>query len=320
MLFDTYYPRVIPNFDRDLNDPDKDYSSKRAIIGPHSEVPRLEYDYIFNSDGLRSLEFSTKPNVIALGCSKTLGQGLPVNLRWTDLLQEKMNLHGNYNIGNISYSGAAINKDVSSFFGLINQYKYLPEYVICNFANFERFYFIDEGGKYLRDWYINYSPKVTKAYAPWNYEEILPYEWVYYQNLDHIKMLETFCDATGIKLIWSCWSNALTEEMEMFLESNFKHYVKDTVRKEFPSDFEFNVDVPDVTKLKPHYQMINWKEIKCHLKESKIYEDIFDFGYDRQKLSGSWGSGAHWPHPGVHKQIHWAEFYYNILQEKFNFK
>jgi hypothetical protein len=312
MLFNLYNPRVIPNFNYDKDNKYKDYSEVRDIIGPHSEVSRKEYNYIFNSDGLRSVEFNTKPEIIVLGCSLTLGQGLPQHLRWSDLLSKKIEKE----IGNISYSGAAINKNVSSFFGLINQYEYLPKILICNFANFERFYFVDSEAQYLRDWYINYSPKVTKAKAPWNYEEILPYEWVYYQNLDHIKMLETFCDATGIKLIWSCWSNALTDDQEEFIVKNFKHYVKDPVRKEFPPDFEFNVDAKGISDLRPHYKMINWDMDKCHLREYGENEEIFDYAYDKNKIAGSWGSGSHWPHPGVHKQIHWAEFYYKELKRR----
>lgn len=312
MLFDTYYNKVIPNFGRDLDNPNKDYSSTVGIIAPHSEVERKEYNYVFNSDGLRSIDFDPMPEIIALGCSLTLGQGLPVNLRWSDILSEKIGIP----IGNISYSGASINKDVSSFFGLINQYGKYPKTLICNFANFERFYFIDEGGQYLRDWYINYSPKVTKAKAPWNYQEILPYEWVYYQNLDHIKMLEVFCDSVGINLIWSCWSNALTEDMENFLTCNFKHYVPDPVRKSFPENFEFNVYANTIEDLGPSYKMKNWEVIKCHKDYMDRYPEIFDYAYDKNKFSGPWGPGAHWPHPGVHKQVHWAEFYLNELKSR----
>jgi hypothetical protein len=197
MLFNLFNPRVIPHIDWDRNNPYKNYSKDLDILAKHSEIPRKEYNYKWNSDGLRSIEFSNKPKVVALGCSITMGQGLPESLRWTDLLSEMINEP----IGNISYSGAAINKNVSSFLGMIHQYKYVPDIVIANFANFERFYFVDSSGEYMRDWYINHKEKKTKISAPWDYEEILPYEWVYYNNLDHIKMLEAFCDSAGIKLI-----------------------------------------------------------------------------------------------------------------------
>lgn len=306
MLFDIFNPRVIPHSGIDRKNPKKDYSSINPILGRHSEVPREEYNYAWNSDGLRSIEFSTKPEVVAIGCSITLGQGLPESLRWSDILSQKINKP----IGNISYSGAAINKNVSSFLGMVHQYQYVPKIVIANFANFERYYFIDGTGEFLKDWYANHSPKKTKSKAPWNYQEIIPYEWVYYNNLDHIKMLEAFCDSAGIKLIWSTWSNTLSKEQEDFLSNNFKHYVQDPTRKLFPDNFETGVFVDSPEKLEPFFKMYNWDNIRCHEEYKKQYEDIFEYGYDYNKIAGDWGPGAYWPHPGVHRNIHWAQFYY----------
>jgi len=316
MLFDLYYKNVIPHHSYDKNNKYKDYSGVFPTLAAHSEVARPEYNYIWNSDGLRSIEFSNKPNVIALGCSITLGQGLPVDLRWSNLLSDMLNKHGEYSIGNISYSGAAINKDVSSFFGLINQYNYLPEYVICNFANFERFYFVDSNNEYMRDNYANHKPRAYKANAPFDYESIIPYEWIYYNNLEHIKMLEVFCKANNIKLIWSCWSNNLDENKEKFLLENFEFYVQDPTRKQFPKDFEFFVNPDSTDNLKKYYKMNDWDLIRCHEDYYSKHKEIFDHGYDYHKIAGSWGPGAHWPHPGVHKQIHWAEFYYEEMKKK----
>jgi hypothetical protein len=312
MLFDIFNPRVIPHHGVDRKNHKKDYSSVFTILASHSEIARPEYNYIWNSDALRSVEFSTKPKVVAVGCSITLGQGLPQDLRWSDILSKKIGQP----IGNISYSGASINKDVSSFLGMVHQYEYVPDIVIANFANLERFYFIDGSGEWMRDWYINHKPKKTKASAPWDYEEILPYEWVYYQNLDHIKMLEAFCDSAGVKLIWSCWSNNLSEEQENFLYKNFKHYVSDPVRKQFPPDFEFLVNPNTKEELTPYYQMYDWQKIMCHKKYCDEYPEIFDHAYDYHKIAGDWGPGAHWPHPGIHKHLHWAEFYYNELNKR----
>lgn len=159
MLFNIFNPRVIPHSGIDRDNPKKDYSNIAKILGAHSEVPRSEYEYKWNSDGLRSIEFSNKPEIVALGCSVTLGQGMPEHLRWADILSKQIDKP----IGNISYSGAAINKDVSSLFGMINQYKYIPKIIIANFANFERFYFISDDGEYFRDWYANHSPKKNQG-------------------------------------------------------------------------------------------------------------------------------------------------------------
>jgi hypothetical protein len=315
MFDDLFIPGPIPHNGYNKLDKNRNYKSNSPIIAGHAEIPRPEYSYQWNEDGLRSVDFSQKPNIVVIGCSLTLGQGLPENLRWSNLLQERIG-YGKYLIGNISYSGAAVNKLVSSFFGLINKYDYVPEIVICNFANFERFYFVSPDATHLQDWYINYSPKKTKVSAPWNYQEILPYEWVYYQNLDHLKMLETFCNSHKIKMIWSSWSNALTEDNERFLESNFKNYVRDYTRKEFPPDFEFTIDLVKREKLLPYYQMNNWNDIMCHKEYNDKYPEIFDMAYDYHMIKGPWGPGSHRPHPGIHRQLHWEEFYYNELVKR----
>jgi hypothetical protein len=129
-------------------------------------------------------------------------------------------------------------------------------------------------------------------------------------------MLEAFCDSNNIKLIWSSWSNNITEEMENFLLNNFKHYVKDTARKQFPKDFEFLINPNTKEEMLPFYEMHNWKEVQCHKEQKEKYPEIFDHAYDYHKISGDWGPGAHWAHPGLHKHIHWAEFYFNILKNK----
>lgn len=310
MLFDVFNPRIIPHVGYDRNNPKKDYSQSQPILARHSEIARPEYNYAWNSDGIRSVELSTRPSVIALGCSITLGQGLPTNYRWTNILEGLIG----QSVANLAYSGASANKVVSSFFGAVHQYQYKPEIVIAHFANFERFYFIDGYGSGLRDWYANHKPKKTKVSAPWDYEEILPYEWVYYQNLDHIKMLEAFCESNGIKLIWSTWSNGLTDEQEQFLKDNFRYYVSDTTKKDFPSSFEFGVHVGSVSELPPHYEMINWQG--CHKDWKDKHPDIFDYAYDYHKIAGEWGPGAHWPHPGLHKHLHVAEFWKEQLCQK----
>jgi hypothetical protein len=312
MLFDVFNPRIIPHVGYDKTNPKKNYSQSQPILARHSEIARPEYNYQWNSDGIRSIELSTRPSVMALGCSITLGQGLPVSLRWTDLLSASMGL----SVANLAYSGASANKVVSSFFGAIHQYQYKPEIVIAHFANFERFYFIDGYGSGLRDWYANHKSKKTKVSAPWDYEEILPYEWVYYQNLDHIKMLEAFCESNRIRLMWSTWSNGLTDDQEQFLKDNFRYYVPDTTKKDFPSsfEFEFRVHVDSISELTPHYEMINWQG--CHKDWKYKHPDIFDYAYDYHKIAGEWGPGAHWPHPGLHKHLHIAEFWKEQLCQK----
>ena len=285
------------------------------ILVTHAEVPRKEYNYCWNSDGIRSIEFETKPPIVALGCSITLGQGLPVDLRWSNILSDMTGLA----VGNISYSGGSINQIISSFFGMINKYNYLPKYVVCNFAPFERFYFISGDSSRMTDYCLGNKPRKTKDSAPWDYSATIPYEWVYHNNLNHIQMLEAFCRVNNIILIWSTWTNSLSEEQEQFLIDNFDYYVQDQVRKEFPPHFEFYIDPKTVEGLLPFYKMKGWDSIKCHQDQFDQHPDIFDYGYDYHKIGEAPGKSiTRTPHPGLHRQLHYAEFYYNkMLQNGF---
>lgn len=298
-MFEIFQSGIIPH-----NAP---YPNKASsILMTHAEIERPEYSYEWNSDGLRSIEFSTKPRVVALGCSITLGQGLPVELRWSDILSRKIGEP----IGNISYSGGSISQIVSSFIGMIRQYSYTPEHVICNFAPLDRFYFISGDGNSLKD-YAPKSNRKVKDYAPWDYASTIPYEWAYYNSLNYLQILETFCKSSNIKLIWSTWSNALTDKQENFLKTNFDNYVPDPVRKLFPPNFEFFIDSKDESGLSKFYKMKGWSKENCHYKDYLDHLDIFDYAYDYHKIGEAPDKKlTRTPHPGLHKHLHWSDFYY----------
>ena len=50
------------------------------------------FTYEFNSHGFRCKEFTGNPSIMFLGCSFTMGMGLPVNLIWPELLSRRLNL------------------------------------------------------------------------------------------------------------------------------------------------------------------------------------------------------------------------------------
>lgn len=311
MLFNIFQPGIVPHgghWRKDYNQ--KDFSAITDTLVTHAEIPRKEYNYVWNSDGIRSIDFSSKPPIVALGCSITLGQGLPVQLRWSDILADKIGMP----VGNISYSGGSISQIIASFFGMIKQYKYLPEYVICNFPPFERFYFIDGSGEFMKDYWLGNKARKTKDSAPWDFGATMPYEWVYYNNLNHIQMLEAFCEVSGIKLIWSTWTNGLSNEQRDFLVNKFSCYIDDPVKKQFPPHFEFHVNPKEVDGLLPFYKMNNWDNIRCHKDYQEEYSDIFDYGYDYHKIGKAPDKElTRTPHPGLHRQLHYAEFYFDVI-------
>jgi hypothetical protein len=68
-------------------------------------------EYRFNSNGFRTEEFdlhSPLPSILCLGCSFTMGTGLPVNQTWPYLLSEYFTNYKVYNLGVAGSSGDTI--------------------------------------------------------------------------------------------------------------------------------------------------------------------------------------------------------------------
>jgi hypothetical protein len=57
-----------------------------------------DFTYKFNSHGFRCEEFSNEPSIVFLGCSMTIGIGLPVHHTWPSLVANNLNLKC-YNLG-----------------------------------------------------------------------------------------------------------------------------------------------------------------------------------------------------------------------------
>lgn len=51
-----------------------------------------KFTYDFNSLGFRCEEFSTDPTIMFLGCSFTMGIGLPIEMTWTHLVSQHLGL------------------------------------------------------------------------------------------------------------------------------------------------------------------------------------------------------------------------------------
>jgi prepilin-type processing-associated H-X9-DG protein len=60
----------------------------REVLGAHGWLPEQEITYSFNSHGFRSPEFNDSPSVLCLGCSFTMGIGLPLQQTWPSILQK----------------------------------------------------------------------------------------------------------------------------------------------------------------------------------------------------------------------------------------
>ena len=76
----------------------KNLSKHRAQLEQYNWIDR-PITYKFNSHGFRADEFdSTSPSVVFVGCSHTLGMGLPVESTWAYQVSTELKLR-NYNLG-----------------------------------------------------------------------------------------------------------------------------------------------------------------------------------------------------------------------------
>jgi hypothetical protein len=87
------------SFDRMMQDPThREYFQSLGWDQPNT------ISYKITSDGFRSDEFDSSPCIMALGCSYTVGIGLPVECTWPALLGQKLGLK----VCNLAWGGYAL--------------------------------------------------------------------------------------------------------------------------------------------------------------------------------------------------------------------
>jgi hypothetical protein len=94
--YDSYYKKYA-NQTLSWLSSDKEQLYKHNLIRRRAELERYnwidsEITYRFNSFGFRCDEFTEVPTAMFLGCSLTIGLGLPLNAVWPELVSSSMNL------------------------------------------------------------------------------------------------------------------------------------------------------------------------------------------------------------------------------------
>lgn len=70
----------------------------RNLIENYDKLKQFDWldkkvSYKFNSLGFRADEFTSEPSALFLGCSFTLGVGIPIGETWTTIVSKQLNLH-----------------------------------------------------------------------------------------------------------------------------------------------------------------------------------------------------------------------------------
>jgi hypothetical protein len=155
------------------------------------------FKYTFNSDGFRCEEFTNEPSIMFLGCSNTLGIGLPINTVWTELVSKKLNLR----CANLGIGGAASDTSFRLCHGWID--KINPILVI----------FLSPPG-YRLELVNNHSIELLGLHTT-EYKDFLK-KWNqdnnnnYFNSLKNELAIKSLCNHRGIKYL-HFKSNALQE-------------------------------------------------------------------------------------------------------------
>jgi hypothetical protein len=171
----------------------------------------------FNKHGFRSEEFKRKhdgKHILFMGCSETQGCGDILDDSWSYILYKKImkteNLSGYFNI---SVVGA----------GIPNQIMLLLKY-IEEFGKPDEIFFLTP--ETARD-VVYHSSRVSlfnfRTIKKSDKEKILDENFInaHLRSIMLLKLLESFCNHSGIKLVWSTW---WWQEEDIFNSYNFKNY------------------------------------------------------------------------------------------------
>lgn len=265
--------------------------------GEYGDNP-YSFEYKLNSHGFRSIEFNSNYDVLTAGCSITYGVGIPADGMWSNILS---NISG-LKVANISYPGKSTDTIIKNIVKLLKMNK--PKIIICFFPNFERCNVVENSS--IHPYNVgNESFHYKKGDS---IKTILPMEWARENAYNHISILENICSILNIKLIWSTWSLSNLEfnnELE-----KFNDYVADITINDFPKYKQWNTWTEDENKRR---SLFIHSDMNCHANHPLSSSKYFYYGGDSAKRISDLGEGF-CPHPGIHRNIHWAEFFYDRIK------
>lgn len=266
----------------------------------HGQVD-IETEYSTNNFGYRDTDWNSKAEILAVGCSNTFGVGVPVEGRWTNILEKKLNKK----IQNLGIAGGSINELISKSFEYFKKFGN-PETLLCLFpdpfriplpfkknliiGNYHKNDLPDEIDLFIENVCFTYSEEYFKKSKyfkiPYSYEQVLPLELPIFFSMQSIHMLEQYCKSNNIKLIWSSWYDDLPRVLDDTQEDIFSSFF---------SLLSCNINTRTI-------------EQNCHKNYKNEFEKYFDKGADIEY-------GLDFSHPGVHWHVHIAEAFYKEINK-----
>ena len=225
-------------------------------------------NYSFNSYNYRSNEFHEDTNILALGCSHTLGIGVPENLTWPSFVKE---LTGIDDVINLGKTGASIACQVGHLTTYIRTFG-PPKMILCNFPEILRYQHITESGKIVDG--STYRGMKDNSYTK---------EQAATQSILALATLEAICSANQILLRWQIWSSHDSEDyIEYKLSKNFNHFVSNKFTERYLTMNDPYVDA-DTNEVLGRNLLGEIPE-DCCSDLKKRSSGCFNYGHDRYSV------------------------------------
>lgn len=241
------------------------YVSHTMVLGSEYAMPDL-LEYSFNSHNFRSDEFHENTEVITLGCSNTVGVGVPNSLIWPTFVKE---LTGIDDVINLGKPGSSIAFQVRVLSTYIRHYG-PPKIILCNFPEIRRYEHFTESGEVVEG-------STLRGLSDNSYTE----EQASMQSIRALGELEAICKAGNIVLRWQNWAHH-SAYIEHYLDFHFDYCVKNIYKD---SRFQMNFSHLDLSTNEicgDYHNGICPDNCCVDLKNRS--NGCFNYGYDRYSV------------------------------------
>lgn len=267
-------------------------------------------EYFWNSYGYRDFEYSGPVDLIAAGCSQTVGQGVPVDARWSNQLAQKLG----YSVATTAVAGWSTQAAINAVMWYIQVFG-KPKAVALLLPDFFRYDILinttamDDRWISLKDRNMPTRrtsersgaardlPKLSKR--PHKSSEIISSEFSYFISGQILRFFIEYCKEAGISLVWGTWDRSVHEVVDY--ASNLK--LDKNLEVQTPK-----LDMSNYVNIEYFHNhnvlqdlSVKLQELKCHSDLKKKYGDYFDSGTDTDR------------HMGVHLHAHIADKFYEKL-------
>lgn len=271
---------------------------------PHKNDINYPIIYNFNKHGYRGEEFIYNEEILILGCSQTFGMGLPEEFTWSKIFSNK----ANKKIHNLAQPGDSIQGQIRKSFqyfkefgnpkvilGLFPYGRIELPFIPNVFGKISKDGSSDDGKnlpiiqKIILEGSQNKIDKYSKI--PHNPEKIIPLEVAIFYNFMFIQILEQYCKANNIDLIWTLYND---DKIEKYL------------KLELPELLNNFINIDSVYMHSPTCK--GWDDsdseyiLKCH--EDLANHPLFNHASDCNHITKQKG------HFGIHTNQHIADIFY----------